>query len=91
MVLPPSPSSSPYFSRMASTLARGGVHSTKATVSEMSRTRICVGPSMTAEERGGKRAPVILGEMGGDSKLQGCFHMTFKAAGISVWGHGQET
>lgn len=47
VVFPPSPPTRPYFKRMKSTLARGGVHSTKATVSETSRTRICVGPSMT--------------------------------------------
>lgn len=47
VVFPPSPPTRPYFRRMKSTLARGGVHSTKATVSETSRTRTCVGPSMT--------------------------------------------
>lgn len=40
VVFPPSPPTRPYFRRMKSTLARGGVHSTKATVSETSRTRI---------------------------------------------------
>lgn len=39
---------------------------------------------------GGNGHLLFWGELGGDTKLQGCFHVTFKAAGISIWGHGQE-
>jgi len=58
VVFPPSPPTRPYFKRMKSTLARGGVHSTKATVSETSRTRICVGPSMTKWGRADRKKKV---------------------------------
>lgn len=47
VVFGPSTPTSPYRNIIWSTLALGGLHSTKATVSEMSRTISCVGPSIT--------------------------------------------